>query len=659
MLVAAMAAGCSGGGTVDPLMRSKVDGMNREAFLDRYRDPQHCLQVADLALRFIADSLPEYVDGQLRALNIKAFAYYQTSDYENAGKMLDMVEKTIETASFRGQGCPRTRNADIEGVIHNLLEARMEQRSGRIADSYRLLYDIGRSHVLERNRGNMLYNYAQTEYYITMLVLNYHYRDGKDADVRTLIDEVERRRAELKVDYAQDMALNYALAYGWQSAGESNAAIDYCYENFHLLDLSPSTFCPYHYANTLQMLASALKSIPGEAPPDTVLALYDTARMVFFEYGDPYQMLGGTTSTARYALLVGDTAKAHAVLNEWRGMSHGKGSLRTANGKWQPFSAPKMELGYFDLLLRSRLATSADEARNWYEKYSRLSEHIREMEKEDFSLQQTLANATRRSRWTTRTAMVVSVLLVLLLILTIQLWLSSRRLRREKLQLEAANRRDVERIANVETALSVMRHDISPFVGYLANPQLSATLRSEVTGQLLRTFDNLKRWTSLSLPAGMSFQASVFPLQEVLDEVRHQVPPAAEGVELRFEPTTLRLWGDRNLAVILLRNLVSNALKHTTEGSVTVESGEWTSEGGGPFVEIRVADTGSGMTAEQQEELFRADRTLPPGADHGFGLLLCRYIVRRHDDQTRRGCRIWVESTPGKGTTMHVLLATK
>ena len=45
--------------------------------------------------------------------------------------------------------------------------------------------------------------------------------------------------------------------------------------------------------------------------------------------------------------------------------------------------------------------------------------------------------------------------------------------------------------------------------------------------------------------------------------------------------------------------------------------------------------------------------------DHGFGLILCRYIVKKHDDNTRRGCRIWVESEEGKGTTMHVRLAEK
>ncbi len=622
--------------TIDPLRRAHVDRMNKEAFMYRYREPDSCIALSQQALRYVADSLPEYVDGELRAYNNMAFAYYQRSDRTNANLMLDRLEKTV---ALRLEGM---RNGDIEQVIAKLLRARLLQRDGRIADSYRLLYDIGRSDILEHNRGHLLYNYAQTEYYITSLVLNYHYRDGREADVRTLLEEVESRRDGLKVDYAQDMALNYALAYGWQSAGESTTALDYCERNFDILELSPDIFCPFHYANTLQMTAWALKTIPGSVPPDSVLALYDHARRVFFDYGDPYQMLGGTTSTARYALLIGDTTFAHTVLDEWR-------ELR---GTWKPFTAPKMEMGYFDVLLRSRRADTPDQARLWYEHHAELQDIIKQNEKEDFALQQTLTAARNRSRWTTRTAMVLSVMTAILLLLTLQLTLSTRRLRREKRQLEQAKRRDVERIANVETCLSVMRHDISPFIGYLRSPNLTPELRSEVLEQLLRTFDNIKNWTQLSIPSGLVFNASQFPLQEVFDEVRTQVVRPRAGVELRFEPTTLTLWADRLLTVILLRNLVTNALQHTTEGHVTIAATTVDS-----MVDITVSDTGTGMSPEQQESLFRADREVQ--GDHGFGLILCRYIIKKHDDLTRRGCKLWVESTEGQGTTMHVLLADK
>ena len=629
-------AACQRPAPVDPLLRSRADGLNKEAFINRYRDPQRCIDLSQNALQFVLDSLPDYADGVLRARNNMAFAYYQLSDRENATLMLDYVDKTIALQA------PSMQNGAIEGAIAQLLRARLLQRDCQIAESYRILHDIDASGVLRRNRDNLLYNYAQTEYYITTIVLNFHYRNGQEADLRSLIEEVEQRRPYLKVDYAQDMALNYALAYGWQSAGESNRALDYCNTNFDLLDI-PSLFCLFHYANNLQMTASALQSMPGVVSPDSILALYDEAREAFFEYGDPYQMLGGVISTARYALLVGDTLRAHEVLGEWRSM----------RGTWKPFAAPKMELSYFDVLIRSRLADDPDEVRSWYEHYRGLQDYVADNEKEDFALQQSLAAATRRSRWMTHTAMGFALLALLLVAMLTLLWFSARRLRREKRQLEEAKRRDVERIANVETTLSVLRHDVSPFMGYLRNPNLTPELRAEVLDQLLRTFDNIKNWTRLSVPAGLAFNGSVFPLQEVFDDVSRQVVKPADGVTLTFVPTTLQLWGDPLLVVILLRNLVNNALQHTAAGSVTVSAAE--ADDG--MVDLCVADTGSGMDAAQVENLFRADRPLLAGSEHGFGLILCRYIVKKHDDLTRRGCRIWADSIPAQGTAMHVLLS--
>ena len=635
---------------IDPLRRSRVDGLNKEAFVNRYRNPERCLALADSAVRYVHDSLPDYLDGELRARNNMAFAYFLTSDYTNANTALDHVDKLVALRH------PAMRNGDIELVIAHLLRARLLQRNCQIADSYRLLYDIGRSGVLEDNSDNLLYNYAQTEYYITLLTLNFHYRNDKEDDVMTTVAEVEARRPSLRVDYAQDMALNYALAYGLQTAGESLRALDYCDQNFEILDRlqrtslpgdTVSAFCLYNYANTLQMTALIHRHMPGPVSPDSVLSLYDEARRCFFDYGDPYQMLGGVTSTARYALLIGDTLKAHQVLNEWRSLK----------GTWTPFIAPKMEEGYFDILIRSGIARRPAENRLWYEHRCELQEYIARNEAEDFALQHSLDVAQGRSHWLTVFSLVLGGLLLVLLVLVALLWVAALRLRREKRQLQEANRRDVERIANVETCLSVMRHDISPFIGYLRSPNLPAELRSEVLEQLLRTFDNIKNWTSLSIPTGLAFKAGTFALQEVLEDVRCQVIRPAAGVSLRFEPTAVSLWGDRLLVTILLRNLVNNALQHTERGSVTVASGECRGENGARMVEITVRDTGTGMTEEQQESLFRADRTLAPGSEHGFGLILCRYIVKKHDDLTRRGCKLWVESRVGEGTTMHVLLA--
>ena len=80
------------------------------------------------------------------------------------------------------------------------------------------------------------------------------------------------------------------------------------------------------------------------------------------------------------------------------------------------------------------------------------------------------------------------------------------------------------------------------------------------------------------------------------------------------------------------------------------------------FVCVTVRDTGRGMSDEELENLFRADKRINPanakeqGYGTGFGLILCRYIIKKHDDNTLRGCRIWAESEPGKGSVFHFLV---
>ena len=150
---------CNGTQRVDPLRRSRVDGLNKEAFVNRYRNPERCIDCSRQALEYIHDSLPRYVDGELRALNNMAFAYFLTSNYAEANQMLDMVEKKLE----RGSEKVEMRNGDIERVIGQLLRARLLQRNCQVDDSYRLLYGIGSSKALERNGDNQLANPDHSE----------------------------------------------------------------------------------------------------------------------------------------------------------------------------------------------------------------------------------------------------------------------------------------------------------------------------------------------------------------------------------------------------------------------------------------------------------------------------------------------------------------
>jgi signal transduction histidine kinase len=103
----------------------------------------------------------------------------------------------------------------------------------------------------------------------------------------------------------------------------------------------------------------------------------------------------------------------------------------------------------------------------------------------------------------------------------------------------------------------------------------------------------------------------------------------------------------------ILLNLLSNAFKFTKEGEVTLRARRVAS--GRDWIELAVADTGIGMTAEQQAKLFeeftQADATTAQRfGGTGLGLALSRKLARM------MGGDVTVTSKPGKGSVFTVRL---
>jgi two-component system phosphate regulon sensor histidine kinase PhoR len=102
----------------------------------------------------------------------------------------------------------------------------------------------------------------------------------------------------------------------------------------------------------------------------------------------------------------------------------------------------------------------------------------------------------------------------------------------------------------------------------------------------------------------------------------------------------------------VITNLVENAIKYSPDGGpVTVRVR------GGEMITVSVSDHGVGITPEQAEHLFerfyRVDSSLARTTKGvGLGLFICRSLVEAH------GGRIWVESTPGQGSTFSFTLPT-
>ena len=140
-------------------------------------------------------------------------------------------------------------------------------------------------------------------------------------------------------------------------------------------------------------------------------------------------------------------------------------------------------------------------------------------------------------------------------------------------------------------------------------------------------------------------------IADLLSEIRSEVGrlPRSASVAMEWQvsvDSTLR--SDPRKIKIVLRNLVSNALKFTDSGRVTVAV---THTADGPL-ECSVSDTGIGIPADELPHIFGMFRQVGSGNHRGGGVGLGLYIVQRFVHLLRG--EVSVRSTIGSGTTFHV-----
>jgi signal transduction histidine kinase len=152
---------------------------------------------------------------------------------------------------------------------------------------------------------------------------------------------------------------------------------------------------------------------------------------------------------------------------------------------------------------------------------------------------------------------------------------------------------------------------------------------------------------------GVELHETVFSLGDLLDEERQILLPLAEtrSLYLIVEPVavSLRVRTDRGKLARVIANLVTNALKFTEQGGVAL-SAETSSDGG---VSIAVRDTGRGISAEHQAQIFEEFtqlRSTDARGGWGLGLAICRRLT------TAMGGSVSVESEIGKGSNFSVHL---
>ena len=161
-------------------------------------------------------------------------------------------------------------------------------------------------------------------------------------------------------------------------------------------------------------------------------------------------------------------------------------------------------------------------------------------------------------------------------------------------------------------------------------------------------------------PAGEANAASESDVAAVVNEALTATGRALakDDITVRQEiPAGLRVAIDPLQLEHVLVNLLLNARqamhgrrRGTLSLVATVQAGA-----GGPWARLDVSDTGCGIAAADLPHIFDSffttrDASAPAGRGTGLGLSLCRQIIQRH------GGQISVQSTPGRGTTFHIIL---
>lgn len=237
-----------------------------------------------------------------------------------------------------------------------------------------------------------------------------------------------------------------------------------------------------------------------------------------------------------------------------------------------------------------------------------------------------------------------------------------------KAQLEDVNRKLAQSNSELDWFAYIASHDlkeplrgIQNFAKFLTEDygdQLDQDGRSKLEtvvrlgGRMEALLDGLLTYSRLGR-VDLAVQAT--DLNRVVEEATDMLLPAIQrqGASIRVPRPLPTLRCDRARIGEVFTNLISNGLKYSDQAERWVEIGYREAEGDQPLA-LYVRDNGIGIQPRYFSAIFDMFRRLHTrdkfGGGTGVGLAIVRKIVERHSG------RVWVESTPGEGTTFFFTL---
>jgi signal transduction histidine kinase len=211
-------------------------------------------------------------------------------------------------------------------------------------------------------------------------------------------------------------------------------------------------------------------------------------------------------------------------------------------------------------------------------------------------------------------------------------------------------------LAAMQTARVLLKHNLPENIqtGTVRN-MLELIERNAARVEALLKMATQEQYNiAVSASPEMRLERRELDLWPLVEGLLHDLKPLAENSPVHIVnsvPTDLTIFADAMLLGQVFQNLVSNALRYTTQGQIAIGA---QSIDEGQTVRCWVSDTGAGI---EPDRLGRVFDKLETDADRkggmGLGLAIVKQVVEAH------GGKVFVESELGKGSTFTFLVPGK